>query len=230
MSRHLQPRSMYSPSTPSLGNLQVTSSLSESIYRDLIKQPSGGIYWLEIYLLAEGASSDPFSESPSIRYEDLHKYDFLVKLQLLTPQVTHNDKLNLQKIVELYCYLNDIDITKKFTESYIVNQSRLFDIAYFVANRIIEAAKPESLQDNIEKEYYEHSLSEKYFFKDMFETKMKINSKLVRLESPLGPQRPHPPFLPLLQPGHPLHQDNQPVPAANRVHPVPGRRGGIADS
>lgn len=157
----------------------------ECLYKNLFRSSQTMTYWLEIYLERTGEITDPFAPSPIIRFEDLDQFQLLIKLKLLEPEVSHNDKMNLRKVFELYAADQGMSIDKKLKESYLVTQARLAHIAYFVAERVSMNAERESVPVEVNGQERENMLSKKYFFEDKFERRMKTNSRInleVRLE------------------------------------------------
>ena len=156
-----------------------SGAVGECLFKELYRGSHGLLYWTEIYLERTGEPTDPFAPSPVIRFEDLDLFQLVVKLRLISPQVTHNDKMNLRKVFDLYAKDQGLAVDKKLKESYLVTQARLAHIAYFVAQRVTRNAKNVDMVANVDSQDRENTLSKQYFFQEQFERKMKTNSRIV---------------------------------------------------
>lgn len=161
----------------SADNFQGT--LGELLYKNLFRASAKKTYWLEIYITKISEAVDPFAPSLALRQEDLEKYELLVKMKMIEDRVTHNDKMNLKKVLEIYILNQDQSTDHLESDTNLLTQSKLFNIAYFVAKRIFDSAKDQLLRPEDSTLAQENTLSRKYYFKDKFESKMKLNSRIV---------------------------------------------------
>ena len=154
-------------------------ALGELLYKNLFRVNAKQTYWLEIHLVKIDEATDPFAPSLTLRYEDLHKYELLIKMKMIEDQVTHNDKMNLKKVFEIYLVYQKDEANIENIESYLLTQSKLYNVAYFVSRRIFKSVGSEGVKPNTDNMRQENTLSRKYYFKDEFESKMKLNSRIV---------------------------------------------------
>ena len=147
--------------------------LVEVLFKDLFSTVKNQKYWLEVCLEKVKSSSNPYAPSQTLRFEDLQNFEVLVRLKFLDPQMCHNDKMNLKKVYSL------------FAESQLnaaqsgVTQSALRDLGYFVAHTIAASSQNEDLARKLKSEVSENAVSHRYFFKEVFERRMKTNSRMV---------------------------------------------------
>lgn len=154
-------------------------ALAELLTKRLFRSTAGQLFWIEVFIIRVGDSTDPFAPSLVIRYEDLQQFELLVKMKMIESQVTHNDKMSLQKVFEIYASKEGLKVERDETESLLITQSNLHDIAYFVAQRVFKFSGDLSVSTDLDQLLSENSLSKNYFFKDRYESKMKLNSRVV---------------------------------------------------
>lgn len=198
-------------------------AITELLSKNLFKTGKDQLFWIEIYIVQVGKPTDPFAPSLIIRFEDLELYELLVKMKMIESQVTQNDKMSLKKVFEIFALSNRIDVENQGTEPYLVTQSKLHDIAYFVSQRMFKFSADLSISADSSNLLVENGLSKQYFFRDRYESKMKLNSRIVGLAyRELG--SPNRAYLSEFQPDFAVQQSDYPAASSDSMYSLPRRR------